>query len=210
MQPWWSTNACTRFKHLLVVACLMVVSAAPYPLHAAEQPADLVALMSLLSRVERVEVDYRETVTSDLIATAISQNGTLTYQAPDHLERVTDKGKGFVLDGQQIRLLNDGAVVRDLDVADLPPLQALVGALRAIFAGDLETLHETYRLDYQPFADHWELDLQPIAVGLQMVFRRLHLIGTGATVTTIETTEANGDTRNMYMTLRRRVPAVIQ
>jgi hypothetical protein len=197
-------------KHVLGLACLIVCGAAQDLLQAGDQPADLATLMSLLSRVEHVEADYREIVTSDLIATAISQRGRLIYQAPDHLQRVNDDGKGFVLAGQQMHLIAGEEVVRELNVADLPPLQALVGALRAIFAGDLKTLRAAYELDYRAMAKHWELDLQPADPGLLMVFRRLHLIGTGATVTSIETIEANGDTRTMQMTLRRRRPAVLQ
>jgi hypothetical protein len=204
-----SSRAGARLKRLLAVSCLTLGAAVLDPTQAAGQPADLGGLMSLLGRVERVEADYRETVTSDLIATTISQRGMLIYQAPDRLERVDDGGNGFVLDGQQLNLINDGQVVRELNVADLPSLQALVGALRAIFAGDLETLRAAYELDYRALNEHWELDLEPIDTDLKMVLGRLHLVGTGATITRIDTTERNGDMRAMYMTLKRRRPAVL-
>jgi len=174
---------------------------------AAAQPADVEALMALLGRVQRVEVDYRETVESGLIDTAISTRGRLAYEAPDHISRLSDRGEGFVLDGDHMQLIADGHVVKELEVSDIAPLEAMVGALRATFAGDLATLRADYRLDYRPGNGHWTLDLAPRDSSLSHVFRHIGMVGDGATITTIAMEEPDGDRRTLHMRLLSREPA---
>ncbi len=204
-----SLDAMNKPQHLLAFVVLILATLGADLAHAQHQPSDLVTLMGLLARVRQVEADYRETVASDLIATVISQRGTLTYRAPSYLKRLTEDGTGFVLDGEQLRLIDGERMVRELPLSEIPPLQVLTGALRAIFAGDLERLRDTYHLVFTPRARHWELSLQPIDATLKMLVQRLNLVGTGATITRIETIEGNGDTRTMQLTLRRRPPAVL-
>ncbi|MEA3642912.1 MAG: hypothetical protein VBE63_23650, partial [Lamprobacter sp.] len=92
----------------------------------AAQPADLEALMALLGRVQRVEVSYQETLESGLINTAISTSGTLVYEAPDQIQRISDQDEGFVLDGDRMQLIANGRVVDELLVSDIAPLEAMV------------------------------------------------------------------------------------
>lgn len=173
---------------------------------AAAQPADVEALMRLLGRVQRVEVSYQETLQSGLIDTAISTRGRLTYEAPDHIRRISDRDEGFVLDGEQMQLIASGRVLNQLTVSDIPPLRATIGALRATFCGDLDTLSADFRLDYQPGADHWTLDLTPRDTGLSNLFRRIEIIGDGASLGTIAVEEPDGDRRTLRMQLIARDP----
>jgi outer membrane lipoprotein-sorting protein len=176
-------------------------------LGAAAQPADVEALMALLGRVERVEVSYQETVESGLIDTAISTRGTLVYEAPDRIRRVSDQDEGFLLDGERMQLITGGRVVRELVVSDIAPLEAMVGALRATFAGDLAALRADYRLDYRPAESHWTLDLAPRDSGLSDLFHRIGMVGNGATLSTIAMEEPDGDRRTLRMRLLTREPA---
>lgn len=202
---WLARSLRSTAKGSLITAMMIVQGVS-----AASEPADLSALMSLLGRVERVEADYTEVVTSDLIATALSQRGQLVYEAPHHLKRISDGGDGFILDGQRMHLVKDHRIAREMDVADVPPLRAMVGALTAIFAGDLDRLRKRHRLDYRPNRGYWELDLRPTGPELRGVIDRLNLIGTGATITQIETTESTGDVRTLRMTLKHRQPPLLE
>jgi hypothetical protein len=174
---------------------------------AAGQPADVQALMHLLGRVERVEVAYQERVESGLIDTAIGTRGHLLYQAPDRIRRMSNDGDGFVLDGDRMQLIKDNQVADELVVSDIEPLAALVGALRATFAGDLAALQANYRLDYGATEQAWTLDLAPRAMALSPLFQRIRIVGNGATIETIERLEANGDRRTLQMQLLAREPA---
>jgi hypothetical protein len=173
----------------------------------AAQPADVGALMALLGRVQRVEVSYQETVESGLIDTAISTRGHLVYEAPDRVRRLSDKGEGFVLDGDRMQLVSGGQVVNELVVSDVAPLEAMVGALRATFAGDLAALRADYTLDYRPADDHWTLDLSPRGSDLTDLFRRIHMVGDRATISTIAMEEPDRDRRTLRMRVLAREPA---
>jgi outer membrane lipoprotein-sorting protein len=174
---------------------------------AAAQPGDVKALMSLLRRVHRVELSYQETVESGLIDTPISTRGRMVYEAPDHIRRISDQNEGFVLDGDRMQLIADGRVVKELVVSDIAPLQAMVGALRATFAGDLVKLRADYRMDYRSARGHWTLALEPRSGGLFAMFRRIEMIGDGATISTIVMDEPNGDRRILHMRMLSREPA---
>jgi hypothetical protein len=176
---------------------------------ALQQPADVQALMTMLGRVERVEVAYRETVESALIETVISTRGRLVYTAPDAIRRVSDQGEGFQLDGEKIRLIADGKVVDELDIADIKPLEAMIGALRAIFAGDLARLRQDYQLDYQAGGQSWTLSLTPRAIGLASLFQLIRITGDGAVIEGIAIHESNGDRRTLRMRLLERTPVTL-
>ncbi len=165
--------------------------------------------MTMLGRVERVEVAYRETVESGLIDTVISTRGRLVYTAPDAIRRVSDQGEGFVLDGEKIGLIADGKVVDELDIADIKPLEAMIGALRAIFAGDLARLRQDYQLDYQAGAHQWTLSLTPRAIGLSSLFQLIRITGDGAVIESIAIHESNGDRRTLRMRLLERTPVTL-
>lgn len=176
---------------------------------APQQPAHVQALMTMLARVERVEVAYRETVESDLIETIISTRGRLVYTAPDAIRRVSDQGEGFELDGEKIRLIADRKVVDEFDIADIKPLKAMIGALRAIFAGDLARLRQDYQLDYQAEAHQWALSLTPRAIGLASLFQLLRITGDAAVIESIAIHESNGDRRTLRMRLLERTPVAL-
>lgn len=180
------------------------------PVGEAAQPADVEALMAQLGRVQRVEVDYQETIESGLITAVISTRGQLVYEAPDRIRRLSDRGEGFVLNGERMQLVADGRVVSEVELAGYAPLEAMVGALRAVFAGDLATLRAAYRLDYAPAASHWTLHLAPRGSGLSDVLQRIALVGDGATITTIAIAEPDGDQRTLRMQLRTREPTGLE
>lgn len=173
----------------------------------AAQPADVEALMALLGRVQRVEVRYQETLESGLISTAISTSGILVYEAPDQIQRISDQDEGFLLDGDRMQLIAGGRVVDELVVSDIAPLEAMVGALRATFAGHLTALRTDYRLDYRHADAHWTLDLRPRRSGLSTLFRRIGMVGDGASIRTITMEEPDGDLRTLRMRLLAREPA---
>lgn len=193
-------------------ACLALYLSLSYAgiLSAAGQPVDVQALMQLLGRVERAEVAYQERVESGLIDTAIGTRGNLVYQAPDRIRRISDDGDGFALDGDRMQLIRGNQVADALVVSEIKPLAALVGALRATFAGDLAALQADYRLDYGTTEQAWTLDLAPRAIALSPLFQRIRILGDGATIETIEMLEANGDRRTLQMQLLAREPAGLE
>jgi hypothetical protein len=166
--------------------------------------------MTLLGRVQHVEVLYQETLESGLLDTAISTRGRLLYQAPDRIRRISNRNEGFVLEGDTMQIVADGEVVEELAVSDIAPLEAMVNALRATFAGDLESLRGAYRLDYLSNDASWSLALAPRDTRLIKVFLRIEMVGDGATIKTIVIEEPDGDRRTLRMRPLASTPARLE
>lgn len=173
------------------------------------EPGDIQSLVRLLAKVQQVEVSYREILESGLIDTVISTNGMLFYEAPDHIRQISEQGRGFRIDGNRMQLVNDGQVVQEIKIADIPQLTTLVSTLRAIFAGDLENLKLNYHLDYRPAATWWSLALTPHNHMLSGFLQRIEIIGNGATINSIALHEADGDSRTIIMQILSRKPAIL-
>lgn len=172
-----------------------------------EVPADIQTLVSSLGKVQQVEVRYHEILLSGLLDTVISTNGKLVYEAPDHIRQVSEQGRGFQLDGDQMQLIDGGQVVQELKVSDIAQLKAMVGALRAIFAGDLETLKRDYFLDYRPERTLWTLELTPRSLNLSGVFQIIEIAGYGSMIKSIVLQEFDGDRRTITMEILSRTIA---
>lgn len=173
----------------------------------ADQPPDLEGLARLLGQVERVELDYTESVELDLIEILLTTRGRLIFQAPDRIERISEGGEGFRLVGDALQLIRDAQVVRQLSVADIPPLAQTIGALRATFAGDVPYLRDLFKVTYRPAEDHWRLDLTPKAGPFSSALKRIRIRGNGDLIESIELHESDGDRRILELRLRERLPA---
>ena len=168
---------------------------------AGEDPATIEALMATLGQVQRVQAAYTETLESGLLATAISSPGQLEYVAPDRIVKTGAAGEGVEIHGDTIRVIQGGAV-QELAIRDYAPLEALVVALRATFAGDLERLRRDFTLDFGTGDGRWTLLLRPRERTLAAVFERMEISGRGAEITAIEIAEAGGDRRRMQLETR--------
>jgi hypothetical protein len=165
--------------------------------------------MPALAQVEQVELTYTETVESSLLATVLTTIGRLSYTAPDRIVKTGAAGEGIEIAGERIRL-RKGGEVEEFSVRDYAPLERLVAALRATFAGDLERLRRDFALDFAARPDGWTLVLRPRERTLAAVFEMMQIGGRDDLIERIGITEAGGDRRTMTLTtesIRRRAPA---
>ncbi|MBB1075108.1 hypothetical protein HUU62_11880 [Rhodoferax sp. 4810] len=197
--------ALVRRLLLIVIWAMLTIQNPPAGANSL-QPPDVTTLMALLRQVQMVEVQYQETVESSLIHTAISTRGRLIYHTPDRIQRISDQGDGFILTGEQLQLITAHQVIKTLLISDIPPLQLLIGTLRAVFAGDLATLRTQYQLTYTTQLDRWTLALTPRNPTLLPMLQRLLISGDGVNLISLEITEANADRRVLRMQLIARRP----
>lgn len=194
----------TITRTLCLLAALMLTPAA-----ALENPATLEALMATLGQVQEVDATYTETIVSGLLDTTLSTPGHLSYRAPDHIVKTGAAGDEVDISGDTIRVKRGGRV-QEIAIRDYAPLERLVVALRAIFAGDLERLRRDFTLDYRGTAGGWTLELRPRERGLAAIFERMEITGQGAEIARIAIDESGGDRRSMQidtLSLRRRAAA---
>lgn len=189
---------------------LCIVSTLAFCLAAAnaEQPRDLEDLMSLLEQVEYVRAEYSETRESSLLSIPISSRGQLEYGAPDRVVMSSDKGDQVEINGDTVRVLQKGKLVRELSVSDHQSLESLVALLKGVFSGNLKRLRQDYKLSFRAGDRDWSLDLVPSAASSipQSAIARIGVSGTGAAIKRIEFTESDGDIRRLRMKILDRKP----
>jgi outer membrane lipoprotein-sorting protein len=188
--------------------CLLAALVLAVTVAAADAPRDLESLMTTLSQVQQVEADYTETIESDLLATAISTRGHLAFAAPDRIVKTGEHGEQVEIDGDLVRVRQDGTE-HELSIRDHAPLEHLVVALTATFSGDLARLRRDYTLAFKAQDGGWTLVLTPRERSLLAVFERMEIAGQGADIARIAIAESGGDRRTLRLqVLSRRPPAL--
>lgn len=174
----------------------------------AGQPRDIEDLMSLLEQVEYIRAEYSETRESSLLSVPISSRGWLEYRAPDRVTMRTDKGDQVEIDGNTVRILQKGTLVRELSVSDHQSIENLVATLKGVFSGNLKRLRRDYKLDFRVGDRDWSLDLVPSAASLipHAAIARISVSGTGSVIERIELAESDGDIRRLRMRILDRKP----
>lgn len=189
----------------ILVFCLATATAT------AGQPRDVEDLMSWLAQVEYVRAEYIETRESSLLSVPISSRGRLEYRAPDRVVMRSDKGDQVEIDGDTVRMLREGTLVRELSVSDHQSVEGLVATLKAVFSGNLKRLRQDYELSFRAGDRGWFLDLVPGAANSmpQAFIARIGVAGTGAAIERIEFTESGGDIRRLRMRILDRKPPAL-
>jgi outer membrane lipoprotein-sorting protein len=155
----------------------------------------LPALMARLAETRAGTASFTERRVLQLVSTPLLSSGTLSYIAPDRLEKRTllpVTGR-LVLAGDRVTIERQGEATQTISLQDYPEIGALVAGLRATMAGDLATLQRYYRVSLEGNAGAWSLRLQPLAERARKLVREIRIDGSGATLTRIDTEDADGD-----------------
>lgn len=128
----------------------------------------------------------------------LPSRGTLTWRAPDFLEKHTTEPleEIFRIQGETLTLERPQRGERQSMTLDrAPEIVPLVEALRATLAGDPTTLRRHHELRFAGAAEAWEMVLVPRSVRTLAVVQRVTLAGRGATIRVVETQGGGGTTR---------------
>lgn len=160
-------------------------------------------LMHGLSSVKSSRATFVEKKTLAILNAPIEMTGTLVYVAPSHLEKhtLTPKAESMVLDEDKL-VLEDKVRNRKRTVMlqDYPMLWALVESIRSTLAGDLETLHRFYKVDFRGTAAQWNLTLVPSEPKMLAMVKQISIAGVNSRIGTIEIDEAEGNHSEMTIT----------
>ncbi|MFO7594116.1 MAG: LolA-related protein [Pseudomonadota bacterium] len=163
------------------------------------EPVSLPELMGLFAQHEQRSVSYIEHQYLDILDMPLKSSGTLTYRAPDYLEKKVDNGGGsYRVQGQQLQVEQNGKP-RSIALESYPALAAFVAAFRATLAGDTRTLQRYYQTDLQGEWDDWSLTLKPTQAEMSRVVREIRLHGKAGRINLIETLEQGGDHSRMQL-----------
>ncbi len=190
-----------RMRSLFVLLCLATVT-----VHAEEvqiPPAvewGLPQLMQSLARVQTSQGRFVERKFLSVLNKPLESSGTLSFQAPGHLEKHTlaPKIESLVLD-QGVLTIDSKArnIKRTLVLQEYPAVWAFVESIRSTLAGDQATLERFYKITLEGDATKWRIQLLPLEQKTREMVREIVIAGREQRVTSIDMRESNGDRSTM-------------
>ena len=189
-------------KPLLLIAVLMLSVGLPdTEVFAAEPEMNATAwtineLMHGLAQVKESKATFVERKYLSILKTPLEYSGTLTYNAPGHLEKHTllPKPESMVLD-QDYLIVQSAAAnrKRTLSLQDYPVVWAFVESFRATLAGDIGALNRFYSVTLEGHAQQWRLILRPLDARMKSLISEIRISGNQQQIGAIETRESGGD-----------------
>jgi len=172
-----------------------------------EAPWTLPRLMSEFAAVRSSRARFTERKFMRMLDRPLEASGTLAWDAPSRLEKLTLRPKRERMLVEQERVTMERGTPpkqRTLSLGDIPMLRAFIESIRATLAGDLATLERFHRVELEGTAEHWRLVLQPSEAKTKSVVRVIRIVGRRGDIATVEIEQADGD--RSVMTLVRDEP----
>jgi hypothetical protein len=193
-----SMNSFRRFVFLLLCLCAPSVPAEEW---------GLPQLMQGFARVQSAQGKFVERKFMSVLNKPLESSGTISFQAPGHLEKHTlvPKVEDLVLD-QGVLTIDSKArnVRRTLVLQEYPAVWAFVESIRSTLAGDLPTLERFYVIKLEGNAAAWRMQLLPRERQTREMVREIVIAGHENRVSSIEMRESNGD--HSTMTVVEKAP----
>lgn len=150
----------------------------------------LEATMRALAAVRTSRARFEEAKEVAQIGGVLNSVGTLSWQAPDRLERRTTEPFEEILtvEGDRLTYARPARNVRRefaLDAA--PELRPFAEGMRAVLAGDLPTLRRYFDVSFDGTPGAWTLRLVPRSLAVRAAVQRITFTGEGAAIRLVET-----------------------
>jgi len=151
-------------------------------------------LMATLAQRRAGEARFAEERFVSGLDQTLNYTGTMSFSAPDRLERqtLTPRRESFIVEGNQLTLQR-GERVRRLTLDSVPELAAMVAAMRGTLSGDGSVLRHHFKATVDGGAARWTLTLVPLDFRLLGVVRLLRIDGMHGDVRMVELQLADGD-----------------
>ncbi len=166
----------------------------------AATPWTVTRLMQALAQVKSVSGRFEERQTLHMLNAPLVSTGTLSYRAPDQLQKITFSPfpERFVLEGDRVTMVSGpDQQIHSFTLAEYPEIGGLVEGIRATLAGDLLTLDRYYALLLTGDAANWQLLLRPKSAGLTRFVKWIRIVGSENRISAIDTEESDGDRSEM-------------
>jgi hypothetical protein len=181
---------------------LLLLALLPWAAARAQQPG-FEALMRRFAALPASRATFTEEKAIPELDLPLPSEGSLTWQAPDRLEKRTTSPIEEVLRVEGSRLdyeRSDRGIRREFSLDEQPEMRALVEAIRGTLAGDAAALRRYYQIEFDGTAEGaWRMDLVPLSLRVRAAVQRIRLAGRGAQVLAVDT-EGNGGVTRMRIT----------
>lgn len=189
-------------RHLLGLVVCSALAATGTASAAPTTGWSLDVLMADLHQIRSASAHFVELKTVHMLTRPIRAEGTLSYVAPDRLEKITTAPapETIRLDGQTLTGTRSNGDDYSVDIAGHSEIAAMVEGIRSTLAGDLPTLQRYYAITFSGAPDHWQMDLAPKDRRVREKVDRIRIAGVGTTINTIAVDEKDGDRSEMTIT----------
>jgi outer membrane lipoprotein-sorting protein len=177
------------------VATILAITLIAAPMTPAAAAAfDLAALMSLLATPREGTVAFSEQRFVQALDAPLRASGTLSFAAPDRLERrqTEPSMETMQVDGNRVTLTRGGRS-KTLMLDASPELLGVIEALRGTLTGNGALLGKHFRTTVSGDAAQWTLELVPLQPELRRSLAGARLWGRRDQLLGVEMTLADGD-----------------
>lgn len=152
-------------------------------------------LMKSLAQKEYHKIDFHESKSSSLLVSDIEIKGTMLFQHPDYLLKISHKPhqERFELKKGVVTIQQGDNEHRTLLLGDYPLLNAYLMAYTAVLDGDLNRLQQYYHLKFDQREYAWRLRLIPRLKEMSEYVKKMEFKGDADIIRSILVYEANGD-----------------
>ena len=184
---------------VLLLAFAGFPRAAAADLPSRTQDWGLPQLMSTMQSVRSATAHFVERKFVHLLNQPLQSSGTLTFVAPDRLQKQTlaPAPSRLTVVGDRLEVEQPDGKLRNLSLSEVPEIVALVASIRATLAGDGVTLTRYYTSTLTGSAADWSLLLEPRDPRLRDLLTMIRIRGEGSMIRGIETMERDGDRTEM-------------
>lgn len=185
---------------LLIVMGLCAGAAQAEAAEAIAQSLDVASLMQQMAAVKSATAHFTERHYLHVLKAPIEDSGTLSYTAPNRLQKETvlPKPERLVIDANVLTIEREGKT-QSLKLEDNPEIGGFVEGIRAALAGDLAALDRYYTVSVAGKFDDWQLLLQPRAPRMASIVASILIYGQGTQIRQINTQEGDGDRTEMMI-----------
>jgi hypothetical protein len=192
--------AMRAFDRRAVALALFLLVGAGRPAAAADLGWGLPQLMQSLRQVPSSTAFFSERRELRMLSEPLMSSGTLSYVAPDKLQKRTllPKPERLSIDGGKLTIeRSETNENRTVALADFPEIGAFVESVRATLAGDLPALERYYTISLQGDAGDWQITLEPKEKRLRELVKLIRIAGRGTSIRTIVSEQGDGDRSEM-------------
>jgi outer membrane lipoprotein-sorting protein len=188
--------------------CALLALAVAIPMTAASateaSDADwtLATLMASLQQVKSASALFTEHKYVGMLTQPLEASGTLTYVAPNRLEKITGAPatESILLQDDELSGTRSNGDRYSVSLSDHPDIAALVEGVRSTLAGDLPTLQRYYTVASDGTRAGWQLMLTPRDKDVRAKVELIRIVGVDAALQEIDVLEADGDHSEMFVT----------
>jgi hypothetical protein len=192
--------AMSAFDRRAAALALFLLVGAGRPAAAADLGWGLPQLMQSLRQVTSSTAFFSERRELRMLSEPLMSSGTLSYVAPDQLQKRTllPKPERLSIDGGKLTIeRSQSNENRTVALADFPEIGAFVESIRATLAGDLPALERYYTISLQGDAGDWQITLEPKEKRLRELVKLIRIAGRGTSIRTIVSEQSDGDRSEM-------------